>query len=314
MMGTMDELDITPRDQPDDGPADAVGTFETERPRLVGLAYRVCGSLADAEDCVQEAWLRWSAVDRTSIDRPAAWLTTVTTRIAIDRLRARDRRREDYPGPFLPEPISTAFDVDEDPASPAATFERRESLEYGFMVVLDALAPVDRAVFVLADVFKVPFSEIATTVDRSTDACRQIASRARRKVREARFDRVPADEGLLGELVGAVALGDVSGVLALLAPDVVLVSDGGPDRHAARRPVVTPERVARLLVNITARMPAGADVGIEQINAAPALVVRGEDTIVLSAERDRVSGAVSRVILMLNPDKVRFVDRPVQLD
>lgn len=292
---------------------EGVATFEVERPRLVGLAYRVTGSLTDAEDVVQEAWLRWSATERSSVERPAAWLTTVTTRLAIDRVRSRERRREHYPGPFLPEPVATSFDVDDDPASPEASFERRESLEYGFMVVLDTLDPVERAVFVLADVFKVPFADIAASVGRSAEACRQSASRARRKVGDARDGRVPADEGLLGELVGAIALGDMAGVIALLSPEIVLSSDGGPDRHAARRPVVTPERVARLLVNLTARMPPGALVGIEQVNAAPALVVRGDETLVLTAERDRRTGAVARLAMVLNPDKVRALDRPAQM-
>lgn len=309
---------LPPRSDPigtdrSDGIEGPVAAFEAERARLVGLAYRVSGSLADAEDVVQEAWLRWSSVEHRSIERPAAWLTTVTTRLAVDRLRALSRRREDYPGPFLPEPVCTSFALDDDPASPAAVFERRESLEYGFMVVLDALDPISRAVFVLADVFKLPFSDIAAAVDRSPDACRQIASRARRKVSDARGERVPADEGLLGELVGAIAMGDIDSVISLLSPEVVLTSDGGPDRHAARRPVVTPERVARFLVNLTARVPDGALVGIEQVNAAPALVVRGDDTIVISAERDRRSGAVAAITMMLNPVKVRSVDRRVAI-
>ena len=150
--------------------------FERERPRLVGLAYRMLGTVADAEDVVQDAWFRWQAVPPGGVDRPAAWLTTVTARIALDHLRTARRRRESYVGPWLPEPLVAE-------AGPAEVAEVAESLRFGFLTVLDELGPVERAVFLLADVFAVPFAEIAVTVGRSEAACRQIASRARRRVR-----------------------------------------------------------------------------------------------------------------------------------
>lgn len=294
---------------------DGDDVFAAERPRLVGMAYRMLGSLTDAEDVVQEAWLRWQRVDVATVQRPAAWLTTVTSRLAIDRLRAQRRRREEYVGPWLPEPIATdGAPGAHDRWAPEAAVERAESLELGFLIVLDALGPVERAVFVLADVFAVPYAEIARAVDRSPEACRQLASRARRKVAEERAGRRPVDEGLLGELVGAIAMGNMEQVIELLSPGVVLTSDGGPRRHAARRPVVLPERVARLLVNLGARMPEDGTVGIEQVNEAPALVVRGGgETIVVSAEREPVSGAIDRLLVLVNPDKVGGVDRRVEL-
>jgi RNA polymerase sigma-70 factor (ECF subfamily) len=297
------------------GPSDADQVFSTERARLVGLAYRMLGSLVDAEDVVQEAWLRWDRSDRTTIDRPAAWLTTVTSRLAIDRLRAVRRRREDYVGPWLPEPIATRHVVTEErTADPSFAAELVESLELGLLIVLDTLSPVERAVFVLADVFAVPFAEIAAAVDRSPEACRQIASRARRKVTRERSGRRPVDEGLLGELIGAIAMGRTDDVVELLAPGVVLTSDGGARRHAARRPVVLPERVARLLVNLATRMPEGGTVGIEQVNCAPDVVIRGGgETLVLLAEREPVGGAIERLQLVVNPDKVGGVDRRVEL-
>lgn len=288
--------------------------FAAERPRLVGLAYRMLGSVADAEDVVQDVWLRWDAADRAAIERPAAWLTTVTTRRAIDRLRAQRRRREDYVGPWLPEPLPTATGVT-DPAplrsdDPEAVLDAADSLGTGLLVVLDTLGDVERAVFVLADVFAVPFDEIAEAVDRSPEACRQVASRARRKVRDARADLVAADEGLLAELVGAVAVGDVDAVLRLLAPDVVLVSDGGPDRRAGRRPVVGAERVARYLVNLGARTPPDATVGFEELNGAPALVVRSPSLgLVMTAEREMTAGRIGTVRMVLNPDKLHALDR-----
>lgn len=302
-----------------DGMTTDAKEFQDERPRLMGLAYRMLGSVADAEDVVQEAWIRWQSVERTSIERPAAWLTTVTSRLAIDRLRAQRRRREEYVGPWLPDPISTAFAPGEhEPGGspgPERALELAESLELGFLVVLDTLGPVERAVFLLADVFAMSFAEIGVMVERTPEACRQIASRARRKVREERAERGAVDEGLLGDLVGAVALGEIERVMSLLSPDVVLVSDGGPLRHAARRPVLYPDRVARLLVNLATRTPVEATMGIEQVNHAPALVMRSEQqgTIVVLAERELHTGAIIGVQILLNPDKVGGVDRAVQL-
>ena len=155
-------------------PTAATDVFERERPRLVGLAYRMLGTVADAEDVVQDAWFRWQAPCPGEVDRPEAWLTTVTTRIALDHLRSARRRREAYVGPWLPEPLVAD-------AGPAEVAELAESLRLGFLTVLDQLKPVERAVFLLADVFAVPFAEIADTVGKSEAACRQIASRARRR-------------------------------------------------------------------------------------------------------------------------------------
>ncbi len=289
--------------------------FAAERPRLVGLAYRMLGSLVDAEDVVQEAWLRWERTDRSTIEHLPGWLTTVTSRLAIDRLRAQRRRREDYVGPWLPEPVvGPMVPVDPTAADPSVTVARNESLELGFLVVLDTLGPVERVVFVLADVFAVPYAQISEAVDRTPEACRQVASRARRKVADGRAGRRPVDDGLLGELVAAVASGRADAVIELLAPGVVLTSDGGASRHAARRPVVLPERVARLLVNLAARTSPDATLAIEQVNGAPALVIRGgAGPVVLSAEREPARGSIERVHLMMNPDKLIALSRTVEL-
>jgi RNA polymerase sigma-70 factor (ECF subfamily) len=292
-----------------------VRTFEAQRPRLLGLAYRMLGSVADAEDVVSEAWLRFAAAP-DDVRSPAAWLTTVTSRLAIDELRRQQRRREDYVGPWLPEPVRTAAAGPAVPAvapDPAVAVELAESLTLGFLVVLDTLGPLERAVFLLTDVFGTPSADVARATGRSPEAVRQLASRARRKVRDARARAGPADEELLAELVGALVAGDATRVVDLLSPEVVLTSDGGALRRAARRPVVGPERVARLLVNLTARTPAGADVAIAAVNAAPALVVRGRDLdLVLSAERD-ATGRVCAVRLVLNPEKLAGLDDPPAL-
>jgi RNA polymerase sigma-70 factor (ECF subfamily) len=293
---------------------DPASLFQAERPRLTGIAYRMLGSVADAEDVVSEAWVRFQRSDPTTVERPAAWLTTVTSRLAIDRLRSQASRREDYVGPWLPEPVLTpaADPVGPEPFDdPAARAELSESLTLGFLVVLERLGPVERAVFLLADVFGEPYADIARAVGRSEAACRQIASRARRRVREERADRTAADEHLLAGLVGALAVGDVQGLLDLLSPDVVVVSDGGRDRRAARRPVVGADRVVRLLVSLTGRVPEGVPIEIQHVNAAPALVVHHPDgPIVLSADAG-ADGRIATVRVQLNPAKTASLEAPI---
>lgn len=203
------------------------------------------GTPDDADDVVQDAWLRWQSVDRSTITEPAAWLTTVTTRLAIDRLRSARRRREVYVGPWLPEPLPAGDD------QPFSSIAAAESLTLAFLTVLERLEPVERAVFLLHDVFGYPFAEVATYVERSEPAARQIAKRARDRV-QAERPRVDADpehaEELAAAFLGAVVEGDVEVLRRLLTDDVVHLSDGGPHRRAARRPVVGSDRVARLLI------------------------------------------------------------------
>ena len=290
---------------PTDGDLDV---FLAERPRLVGLAYRMLGTFADAEDVVQEAWLRWQAADRDSLERPAAWLTTVTTRLALDRLRSLRRRREDYVGPWLPEPIVEG-------AGPEAAAELADSLTMGFLTVLDRLGPVERAVFLLADVFGTPFADVATAVGKSEAACRQIASRARRRVQGADLRRPEAAERrVVEELLMALVSGDVEGALAKLSPEVVLVSDGGAERHAARRPVVGPKRVARFLANLTRRgLAEGAEVTAATVNGDPGVIVRvgGEvDLVVAFGVHD---GQVSDIWAFRNPQKLEHVGERITI-
>jgi RNA polymerase sigma-70 factor (ECF subfamily) len=287
-----------------------VDTFEAQRPRLLGLAYRLVGGRADAEDVVQEAWLRWSGVDESSIANPGGWLTTVTTRIALDRMRQVQRRREDYVGPWLPEPVSTE-------RTPEERAELAESLTLGFLVMLDRLSPLERAVFLLADIFAEPYSVIAEAVGKSEVACRQIASRSRRKIRSAsaepggvRPDSQPAPAELLQELMVALINGDEAEAVRLLDPDVVLVSDAGPSRHAARRPVVGAYRVHRLLtggwrlLGFHARPTPESfpPARVEVVNAGPAIVVDSpEGPIVVSGQAHE--GRITQIWIRLNPEK-----------
>lgn len=295
---------MTPR--PHDG-ADA--TFTAERPRLLGLAYRMLGSLADAEDVVQDAWLRWAGADQPAVANPAAWLTTTTTRLALDRLRTLSRRREDYVGPWLPEPVSVAADVREDPE--AAT-ELAESMTLGFLVVLDTLTATERAVFLLADVFGEPYAAIAAAVGKTEDNCRQIASRARRKVQAARPpETTTATSELLARLLAATATGDVDGVLALLDTDVVLLSDGGGERRAARRPVVGADKVARFMINLAKRVgPASIELGA--CNGEQVVIFRlAEGPMVFGG--DVHDGRFVSMQWQRNPDKLTHLDDPVEL-
>jgi len=288
----------------------AARLFEHERPRLLGLAYRMVGTIADAEDVVQEAWLRWQAADAGAIERPEAWLTTVTTRLALDLLKAVRRRREDYVGPWLPEPVVLT-------PGPAESVELAESLTLGFLTMLDELGPVERAVFLLADVFSVPHAEIAGVVGRSEVACRQIASRARRRFKDVRPPDTPhapgADRQVVDEFVAALALGDIDAALARLAPDVVLLSDGGPTRRAARRPVVGAARVVRLLANLARRLEGSVGVEAATVNGDPGVIFSLDGQRDTAAAFELREGRVTAIWLIRNPDKLTHLDEEVTL-
>ena len=289
--------------------------FEGERARLTGLAYRITGSLADAEDVVQEAWIRWADQDAGRLDNPAGWLTTVTSRLALDRLRAQRRRREVYVGPWLPDPAPTA-------PSPEETAELAESLTLGFLVLLDSLGPFERVAFLLGDVFGEPYPVIAEILGKSEPSCRQLVSRARRKMRAARPDQrlpdpSPTSVELLLQLMDSVLSDDEERALSLLDPDVVLVSDGGPTRRAARHPVVGAKRVRQLLsggwrlFGFTSR-PDRADlppVRLIDINLSPSMVLDSpQGPIVITAEA--VGGRITSIWVRLNPDKTTALDHP----
>ncbi len=229
---------------PSDTPAARI--FAEHRDELERVAYRMLGSWAEAEDVAQDTWLRWSTVDHDRIDNHVGYLVRITTRLALDRAKRASRRHESYVGPWLPEPASAEPGPDD-----AALLA--ESLTLGFVTVLQRLGPVDRAVFLLHEVFGWSHADIAEVVERSEPTCRQIARRARERVRDdrrgARLDN-DRDAELLGRAVLAAQAGEVAELATLLHDDVVLLSDGGPNRHAARNPIVGPERVARFLTGI----------------------------------------------------------------
>ncbi len=271
--------------------------FAAERPRLLGLAYRILSSYGDAEDVVQEAWIRWQGVDYDSIESSAAYLTTVVTRLALDRTRTIARRREEYLGPWLPEPIAIE-------RGPEEHSEMAQSLTLGFLMLLDRLNPTERAVWLLADVFATPYALISEATGKNEPACRQIATRARRRLREER----PAtperlDAALLGQLMAAVAAGDLTQTLELLDADVVLLSDGGPGHKAARHPVVGADRVARFAINV-ARRGEVTSFQATEINGSPALVLEIDGTMPFVITAEQREGKVTRIFFLLNDEKL----------
>lgn len=308
--------------------SDLVAVFERERPRLVGLAYRLLGSLTDAEDVVQEAWIRWSRVELDTIERPAAWLTTTVSRLGLDRLRARKRAQVDYVGPWLPEPLVRPMARPDatsptDPTDPADHAELADSLTTAFLVLLERLSPEERLVVLMADVFGEPFPVVADLVGRSPAATRQLAVRARRKLQGGdggdpivrSRDTTTSNEHLAiaTAFVGAVMSGDLDAVRAMLHPDAVVTNDGGPHRHAARRPVVGAERVARFLVNLAKRLPHDVRIDPVWVNGSPgALVWIGGEPYMASVLELR-DGLVAQQYSVLNPDKLASVRRDVEL-
>lgn len=275
--------------------------FESARPRLIGRAYRILGSFADADDVVQDAWLRWDAADRDSVERPDAWLNTVVTRLAIDRLRRRTRDQERYVGPWLPTPIV------ERAADPADVAELAESMTSAFLIMLEELSPDERVAFLLADVFGEEYDTIAELLDRSPEACRQLASRGRRKARATerphRDDRGEAGR-IADRFVAAIASGDEPAAVACLAPDAVFLSDGGPNQRAARRPIDDPRRIVRLLTNLWQRSTTGSRAVPALVGGLPGLVVEHDRGLYGVANFEIADGRIVRVTMLSNPDKL----------
>lgn len=289
--------------------AEEVDVFEAARPRLLGIAYRMLGTIGDAEDVVQDTWLRWDAADRTAIETPDAWLTTVTTRLALDRLKIAHRRREDYPGPWLPEPVATE-------AGPEEAAELADSLTLGFLTLLDRLAPLERAVFLLADVFGMPYAAVAEAVGKTEVACRQIASRSRRRLQGTHSRKPTPDERrVVDELLVAMYLGDMPTVLKCLAPDAVCISDGGPQRRAARRPIVGADRVAPFCIKVTSKTSDAARFVAAIVNGDPGMIVYAGDEIdsVLAFEVDETGERVAAIWIVRAPEKLDHVLAPVSM-
>ncbi|MEI5102409.1 RNA polymerase sigma-70 factor [Streptomyces sp. PmtG] len=286
----------------------ATDVFEEHRPVLLGVAYRMLGRVADAEDVVQDAWLRWSAADREQVREPRAYLVRVTTRVAIDRLRHVQSRREAYVGPWLPEPYVTDFG----PTVPD-TAERAmlaDSVSLAVLVVLESLSPLERAVFVLREAFGFAYSEIAATLDRSEAAVRQLAGRARKHVDEGRprYEVDPAERRDLTErFLAAASGGDLEGLMSLLAPDVQLVGDSGGKARAPLRVVETADKVGRFVVGAARKGVPGAgrvEFRFVELNGAESIVFLVDGKVDSVFQLDVADGRVQRVYIVRNPDKL----------
>jgi RNA polymerase sigma-70 factor (ECF subfamily) len=293
--------------------------FEQHRSVLHGVAYRVLGSATEAEDVVQDAWLRWSAADRDAVLDPRAYLVTVTTRLAVDRLRRAAARREAYVGEWLPEPVSTEPDA-------ADRSELAESVEFALLVVLETLSPLERAVFVLHEAFGLPFGEVAQILDRREPAVRQLGHRAREHVR-ARRPRYEVDRAqrraVTERFLLAASTGDLAGLSALLAPDVRLLSDSGGNARAPRRTIVGADKVARFVHAIGNEAGAGAflasvglpadapyDYVVAEVNGGPALAAFVGDRCVVLVTLLVTGGLIEEAYLIANPEKLGSVSRP----
>ena len=282
------------------------------RPRLLGLAYRMLGDMDEAEYVVQEAYVRWYQLDRSEVRSAEAWLVTVVSRLAVDRLRRLTTERAAYPGPWLPQPIATgAPDAPGAPSVPAAPDRRAElgsDLSVALLVLLERLAPDERAAFLLRDVFGTEYVEIARILERRTDAVRQVVRRARARVHAER-PRVPvppeAHGQLLERFLAALAADDAPALLALLAPDVVLASDGGGRVAAARNRLVGPDRVSRFLLGVARRFGPAAIPRLTWLNGEPALLTVRDDALIMTTTLAVDGGHVRAVYLMRNPAKLR---------
>jgi RNA polymerase sigma-70 factor (ECF subfamily) len=286
-------------------------TFVAHRNLLFTVAYEMLGSAADAEDVLQDTWLRWAdlgAGAHAEIRDQRAYLVRITTRLALNRMRTNARRRESYVGPWLPEPLLTTPDVAED-------VELADSVSTAMLVVLDTLPPTERAVFVLREVFDVGYDEIAAAVDKSPAAVRQIAHRARAHVDERRprgEQATPSQrEGVVARFLGATVTGDLQSLMDVLAPDVVLLTDGGGIKKAALRPILGREKVVRFLDAVAPEH--GLDAAVVEVNGAPAF------RITLDGELDAIGsllvedGLVTGIYFVRNPAKLARVDEVVAL-
>jgi RNA polymerase sigma-70 factor (TIGR02957 family) len=279
--------------------------FVTHRSLLFTVAYEMLGSKADAEDVVQETWLRWADVDRAGVRDPRAYLVRIVTRQALNRLRTLARRREEYFGEWLPEPLLTVPDVAQD-------VELAESVSIAMLTVLETLGPVERAVFVLREVFDMDYDEIAEAVGKSPAAVRQVAHRAREHVtaRRPRMSVSRAEQQAAVErFQAALTTGDLQGLLDVLAPDVVMVADGGGVVPAAIRPVSGAKTVARLLSGFSALAP-GAQVATIWLNGAPGLRIDPAGELDTAVSLTVQGGRITRIYAIRNPHKLARLDEP----
>jgi RNA polymerase sigma-70 factor (ECF subfamily) len=292
-------------------------SFEPYRRRLLGLAYRMLGSIADAEDAVQETYLRWHAADRNKVSNPRAFLMTTTTRICLDMLTSARARREEYVGPWLPEPV-----VDTAGLAPDSRTELAEDLSVALLLTLDRLSPLERAAFLLHDVFDFSFSEVATALERREAACRQLAARARAHVRAVRPRGLAAPPRsaeidakhaqLISAFRAATQSGDLDAMTQFLASDVRIVSDGGGKVRAALEVIEGADRAARFLVGVTRKHPGAwwredFTLRFATINGMPGVIVDSPKGPVQTTAFEIEGNVIRALYIVRNPDKLRHL-------
>lgn len=291
---------------------DATTAFEQARPGLLGLAYRLLGSRADAEDAVQDTFLKWQAADRAVIDTPGAWLTTTCTRHCLDLLRNAHRSRVHYVGTWLPEPLPVA-----DEATPERDAELASSLTTAFLLLLDRLTPKERAAYLLHEIFDMDYADIAATLDLQEAACRQLVSRARGHVERAKVRHATPPERqaqLVAAFEAAIRSGSAEPLAPLLSADVRLAADGGGKVTAAREVIVGPEAVLRFVLRGLHRWWADGTLERVRLNGGPGLVVREPGGAVAAAASFSFddAGRLEGIYIVRNPDKLARVDRALR--
>lgn len=285
---------------------DTLAVFNAHRPLLFHIAYRMLGSAMDAEDLVQEAYLRWERAPNADVAQPKAYLAAIITRLCIDQLRSARAQRETYIGPWLPEPMM----IDDALGEPGDRAALAESLSLAFLTLLETLSPVERAVFLLRDVFDYEYAEIARIVETSEANCRQLVSRARERLRARRPRFTPSSEEqqrLVMQFVHACATGDMDGLLELLAKDVTLWSDGGGKTSSALNPIYGSDRVARFLLGLARKAPAGYAVRLAHVNGRLAMIGYVHDRPNHVLWLDIADGHIQGLYNILNPDKLRRI-------
>jgi RNA polymerase sigma-70 factor (ECF subfamily) len=284
--------------------------FHEHRSLLFGIAYRMLGGVADAEDMVQETFLRWQKQDAAKIESAKAWLISTITRLSIDQLRSTRRKREEYVGVWLPEPIVGADDL---AVSPAKMAVLTDSLGLAFMHLLEDLAPLERAVFILREAFDYDYAEIARIVEKSEANCRQLFSRAKSHLAQRELTEEPAGEKaerVVQQFLEACATGDMQSFLAVLTDDAVLYSDGGGKVRAALKPIYSAEFIGRFYMGIRNRSYAGAQVEIGRVNGKVGAIVRRTDGSVVVTAFAFQGDRIKSVYLVSNPDKLRGLVAP----
>ncbi|MCI0776828.1 MAG: RNA polymerase sigma-70 factor [Chloroflexi bacterium] len=278
-------------------------TFTEYRPLLFSIAYRMLGSVMDAEDAVQETYLRWERADESGIESPKAYLSTIITRLSIDQLRSARVQREQYIGPWLPEPLVTEKGADMEDRAVLA-----DSLSMAFLVMLESLGPIERAAFLLREVFDFEYAELARILEKSEANCRQLVHRAKEHVKEhrPRFDASNAQaQEIAAQFLHAATTGDMDRLLGLLAGDAILWSDGGGKVAAATNPIYGAEKIARFMVGIMKKAPEHFDARLAQINGQPGVVTYDGGKPYSVATFDVLDGKICGIRAVNNPDKLQ---------